>query len=118
MTTQKKQIKFTDGSSYGIVNRYFVYPHKHKYLKLDCVIYDGERIALPLLDYCETCSRNWSDIRNNTKHLCPKTTVNKQLGHVARICIDCRWYFEYENGIDPPPPIKRFFAEGFKPGLI
>lgn len=118
MSKQIKQIKFVDGSSYKIINRYAIYAYRYKYLKMDCVIYDGERIALPILDYCETCNRKFSEIRNNARYLCQSSKVNHKLEHVARVCIDCRWFYEYQKGIDPPPTIKRLFAEGFTPRLI
>lgn len=112
-------IKFTDGYSCRLIHKLAVYPVKSRYLRQDCVIYDGDtRIALPLLDTCETCNRNYSDIRSNKKYLSENLELNRRMGHVLRICIDCTWYFKHEKGIDPPPPIRRFFNEGFKPNLI
>lgn len=115
----KTIIKFTDGSSGGLVNRYFVHPYKDKYLKMDCVIYEnGERIALPLSSKCETCSRDFSKIRNKKRFLCVESFINKRLGHVARICVDCRWFYEREKGIALPKTIEQFIADGFRPHLL
>lgn len=112
-------IKFIDGSSRKLIGRYAVFPVRHKYLKMDCVIYDKQdRIALPLSSRCDTCKRDFSSIRNADRHLCLNTTINHSLGYVARICIDCRWYYEKERGVEPPATINKFINAGFKPSLL
>ena len=114
-----KRIKFLDGSGGKLINRYAIHPYRAKYLRMDCVIYDDDvRIELPVLDYCETCSRNFGEIRNAVRIVCTNKDVNKQLGHVGRICVDCQWYYEKQQGFDPPKTINEFLEAGFKPHLL
>ncbi len=111
------QIK-VNGRTIKLVSRWVI-PRtiEEDYCNYDVTLIDGtETIHISHTGLCALCERRFEEATKDTALPCRNIKVNREIGHVAVVCIDCTYYLMYIDGYNAvPKSILSLFKSGFKP---
>lgn len=115
-------IRFSDGESVKVMNRFTIPNWLDRYLEEECVIFD-ERDDLPTtvphVEHCQLCLRDFEEATKSRPQLCRHSPINREFGYVAKICVDCLYYIERELGLEAiPKSIKATLDSGHRVKML
>lgn len=116
MTTIK-----VNGRTMKVANRWLI-PRaiEEDYCNYDVTLIDGpETIYITHTGLCALCERKFEEATKSTALPCRSAKINREIGHVVTVCIDCTYYLMYIDGYNAvPKPIRLLFKSGFRPKNI
>ena len=107
-----------NGKKHGLISRYMI----PRWLVSDYVdhgsviYYPGGYVECMYQEYCDLCLRMKSETTKQRLTACQDTKINHNAGYPLKVCLDCYYYIEYDNGNHSlPKTFMKQFESGFVP---
>jgi hypothetical protein len=107
-----------NGKRYGLLSRWVIPKNVEEvYCNNDFVLVDnGTVLDVIYTGICALCERRYEEATKPHPVVCHNFQINKAIGHVVPICIDCNYYLMYIDGYDAvPKQILQKIKSGFVP---
>ncbi len=118
MRQEPKSKIVIDNKCYGLVSKYAIPRYlSSDYCTKDFTLYDnGEVRNVSATKHCFFCSRRFTEATRPIPLLCTSKEINRQLGYVGRMCCDCLYWMQKQEGYDAVPrSVKEFLDTGWYP---